>query len=213
MGNAIFSDRKWVLLFSDISCYTKINLDELKVHIMAYEIEIKVRLENMDTIINKLAQKGCVWISQNRQYDKIYSQKNKNINSEVIFMRIRHENNEDILNLKQIVDSTEVVEFESFIGSPDEIEKMINLIGFEEYITVDKIRLKGRLNDISICVDDVKRLGFFLEIEKIVKSKDECDRTKIMLQNLLISLGIGLEQICNKRYHTMLYELKQKKEE
>ena len=180
---------------------------------MAYEIEIKVRLENRDTIINKLAQKGCVWISQNRQYDKIYSQKNKNLNSEVIFMRIRHENNEDILNLKQIVDSTEVVEFESFIGSPDEIEKMINLIGFEEYITVDKIRLKGRLNDISICVDDVKRLGFFLEIEKIVKSKDECDRTKIMLQNLLISLGIGLEQICNKRYHTMLYELKQKKEE
>lgn len=54
------------------------------------------------------------------------------------------------------------------------------------------------------------QLGYFLEVEKIVENNKERNRTKKELQNFLLSLGINLEQICHKRYHTMLYELHNK---
>lgn len=125
-------------------------------------------------------------------------------------MCIRYEDNNNILTFKQILNDLEVIEFESLIGNPSEIAKMMPFLGFEEYVSISKIRMEGRLNNLSICLDKVDELGYFLEVEKIVEESKEREKAKKELQNFLLSLEINLEQICHKRYHTMLYELHDK---
>lgn len=177
---------------------------------MAYEIEYKVFLESKLDIINMLTNIGCIWGKKKRQYDQTYYKKEfTDANSEKeIFLRIRQEdNNNNILTLKQILNNMEVLEFESTIGNPDEIAKMIRLIGFEEYVTINKLRTEGKLNSFSICLDEVENLGEFLEVEMLVEDNCERETAKKEIQNFLLFIGINSEQICTKRYHTMLREL------
>ncbi len=179
---------------------------------MAYEIELKVSLEDKDFVLETLTKRGCNWEKSKKQYDKIYYKKDyTDFNSRKdIFLRIRYEDNNNILTFKQILNDLEVIEFESLIGNPSEIAKMMPFLGFEEYVSISKIRMEGKLNNLSICLDEVDELGYFLEVEKIVEESKERDKTKKELQNFLLSLEINLDQICHKRYHTMLYELHDK---
>lgn len=177
---------------------------------MAYEIELKVFLENKLDTISTLTNMGCIWGRKKRQYDQTYYKKDlMGAKSEKeIFLRIRQEdNNKNILTLKQIINNMEVLEYESTIGNPDEIAKMIQLIGYEEYVTINKVRTEGKLNNFTICLDEVENLGEFLEVEMLVE--DNCDRNaaKREIQKFLSSIGVNYKQICNKRYHTMLREL------
>lgn len=181
---------------------------------MAYEIELKVFLKDKDTIIDALTSRGCIWKEKTRQYDKTYCNKrltDVEPNNKDIFLRIRHEdNNNSILTLKKILNDTEVIEFESTVGNPEDISKMIQLIGFQEYVVINKIRMEGKLDEFLICIDEVEELGTFLEIEKVIEDDNKRDKTKKELQRFLLSLGIDLEQVCNKRYHTMIYDLHNK---
>ena len=180
---------------------------------MAYEIELKVLLEDKDVVLEALRKRGCIWEKPKRQCDKIYYKKDYTDlrTKKDIFLRIRNEDNNSILTFKQILNDLEVVEFESVIGSPSEIAKMIPFLGFEEYVSINKMRTSGKLNNLTICFDAVEDLGYFLEIEIIVEQNEERERAKQELQSFLLSLGISPEQICKKRYHTMLYELQNKR--
>lgn len=180
---------------------------------MAYEIELKVFLKDKDNIIKSLEKKGCIWYVEKKQHDKVFYKKEfaNNISTNDIFIRIRYENNNSILTLKQILNDTEVKEFESTVGNPNEIIKMFQLLGFKEYVKINKTRIEGKIKDFSICIDEVENLGSFLEIEKITEREDKRAEINLELQDFLLSLGISLEQICNKRYHTMIYELQKSK--
>lgn len=176
---------------------------------MAYEAELKVFITDKSFVFQKLTQMGCVWGKVKRQYDKIYCKKEEaSIQSEnyKLYLRIRHEENRSILTLKQILDQIEVIEYESAVENSCEVIKMIHLLGFEELVTVKKVRREGKLGDFSICLDEVEELGSFIEIEKIVENDQNRDKVKRELFEFLKQIGAGLEQICEKRYHTMIYE-------
>ena len=42
---------------------------------MAYEIELKVSLEDKDFVLETLTKRGCNWEKSKKQYDKIYYKK------------------------------------------------------------------------------------------------------------------------------------------
>lgn len=94
---------------------------------MAYEIELKVSLKDNDIIFETLSKRGCNWKKSKKQYDKIYYKKdNTDFNSRKdIFLRIRCEDNNNILTFKKILNDLEVIEFESMIENPSEIAKMM----------------------------------------------------------------------------------------
>lgn len=173
---------------------------------MAYEVEMKVYLENKEYVVNLLTNIGCSWEKEKVQYDRIFYK--KDMENQELFFRIRNENNVNyILTLKQILNEVEVVEFESSISDPNEVMKMILKIGFKEYVTINKSRMEGKVNNFSVCVDNVEGLGDFLEVEKIVLESCERDDAKRELEMFLFSLGIKTDRICKKRYHTMICEL------
>ena len=180
---------------------------------MAYEVEVKAYVQNKNTIVNKLSELGCQWKHKKKQYDVIYHNfQQRDISSQkAIFFRIRMESGKQkFLTMKQILSKTEVVEFESSIGNPKEITKMIETIGFKEYVIVEKERLEGTFENFLICVDKVKKLGNFIEVEKLVQDVSEMEVAGQQIQRFLQLLEIEPEQICDERYHTMLYELENK---
>lgn len=176
---------------------------------MSYEVELKVKIENYADMLEVLNQRGCIWEKTVRQSDRIYYQPSRQNTSgeRDLFFRIRSENGRHILTLKQILDSTEVVEYESLIGNEKEVEKMLYLLQFEDYVTVAKTRKTGAVGDITICMDEVDQLGCFMEVEKVVASDGEREKARKELNGFLEELGTGKGQVCDKRYHTMMREL------
>jgi len=181
---------------------------------MPYEIEVKASVDNLDIIKEKLSGRGCIWLKQIHQCDRIYSVYWTQINNEMrerVFLRVRSENGIDnILTFKCVLDSMEVVEHESTIGQPQEVIEIIKWLGFKEYAIVNKRRLVGKLNGYNICLDDVDELGCFIELERIADEESLRVSIKNSLQGMLASLGIDEKQICNERYHVMIHNLRKR---
>jgi predicted adenylyl cyclase CyaB len=73
-------------------------------------------------------------------------------------------------------------------------------MGLEKIITLEKERKEYTLGEFSICLDEIKNLGYFIEIESL--NDDQQD--KIELNELMKKFNISEEQIIHKGYVTML---------
>ncbi|MCC8089516.1 MAG: class IV adenylate cyclase [Rikenellaceae bacterium] len=175
---------------------------------MSYEVELKVKIDDYDSMEDALSRIGCVWEKTCRQADKIYYRPGRMEKKEeqTLFFRIRSENDKHILTLKQILDNTEVIEYESAVENRQDVENMLYLLGFEDYVTVIKTRKTGMADGITVCMDKVEELGSFMELEKVVALDEERESAREELRCFLNRLGVGMEQVCDKRYHTMMRE-------
>ena len=76
-----------------------------------------------------------------------------------------------------------------------------------------KRRIKTKLGDVEIVLDDVKDLGDFIEAEKIVSNENPEERKKIQseLCGLLETLGVAKEDLLvNQKYDIMLNDVYKK---
>ena len=180
---------------------------------MRKEIEVKVKISNIEKIKQKLLELGCVFSEPIIQdditfvdldygpYDEFQSGKN--------ILRIRKNNNKYLFTLKQPQkNELDVIERETEISDPDEFMEALFLMGYRKAVEIHKTRVKTKYNDYEICLDEVEGLGSFIEVEKIT---DDVDGEEIQKQ--LFEFLIGLEVDPNDRilngYDTLIY-LKQK---
>ena len=132
------------------------------------EIEIKLKVNNLEVIENKLRENGYVFSLPLHQYDIIYS---KNGSAEFqsakegdIILRIRRENNIIEFNLKQ-QKSNEMdnLEYETELKDQEAMDNILRTLGWFPEIEVKKVRRKGKLGNYEICLDQVDELGNFIE--------------------------------------------------
>lgn len=90
-------------------------------------------------------------------------------------------------------------EIEFGISDIDKAYDFLDTIGFKEWVTVEKTRIETTYQQFNLCIDQVKRLGDFVEIE--ILSEEE-NQTKFYEQKILevtkelgISTKIGLTMI------------------
>lgn len=105
-----------------------------------------------------------------KQHDIVYGQAGVADNAPgSIWLRIRTENDSrSLFTLKQQhKGGLDSIEHETVIGDAAEMSRIIPLLGFELYSDLTKTRQKAKYNGIEICVDDVERLGVFIEAEKV----------------------------------------------
>lgn len=81
------------------------------------------------------------------------------------------------------------IEHETEIADADELEKIIEHLGFVPYSDTTKTRQKAHLGDIEICIDSVEGLGDFAEAEKLTEEDVEYDVISAELWKLLEELG------------------------
>jgi adenylate cyclase class 2 len=179
------------------------------------EIEIKVKIDDKDKFKNKLKNLGCILSIPFKQEDYVFVSKDiigDNTGPGDIIIRIRKENGKNKLTLKQkkqnIVESKEI-EFE--VSDLKKAKDFILTLGYKEHVIVKKTRIKTSYKDYEICIDDVEKLGTFIEVEVMTDEEEKALHYEKEMMNFIKSLGISTIEKIDKRYDTLIYELENKK--
>ncbi len=151
------------------------------------------------------------------QHDVVYSLKGSRKEFESAqagdnIIRIRRMKDVAQLNLKQQCSAElDNLEYETEVKSPDETHNILQTLGWYPMVEVRKMRRKGKLGECEICLDEVEKLGTFVELEKL--TDDDADSEKIQEELLqeLESLGLSRNDKETIGYDTQIYHLEHKK--
>lgn len=175
------------------------------------EVEVKARLRDKEKIIDNLKEIGCVFKESCTQEDRVYV---RNIGSPTdylsndVFLRIRVKNSNKIFfaTKKRGVNNLDAaVEHEFEINSKKDMEYAIFLMGYKEALRVNKIRTVTHYSDSEICIDEVKELGNFIEMEKLTEEGDS-EIIQEELFKFLESVGIDRKDRVTSGYDILILE-------
>lgn len=176
---------------------------------MRREVEVKARVTNFEELKNKLVALGVSLSEPITQNDETFVDSNfgtydqfqpgKNI------LRIRESNGKYIFTLKQPrSNEMDCIERETVITDPQEFREALLLMGYKPAVEIHKVRIKAKYKDYEICLDDVKELGSFVEVEKITEDEN-ADEVQNELFSFLESLGVSKESRETHGYDTLVY--------
>ncbi len=177
------------------------------------EIEIKIKVKDLDKIQEKLKERGCVFSDPISQHDVIYS--NGGSANELqsskegdVFLRIRRMNDMSKLNLKQQRSSEmDNIEYETEIEDPEVMHNILFTLGWHPEVEVKKMRRKGKLGEYEICLDDVEKLGSFIEVEKLTNDDANPQEIREELFRVVESLDLSRSDEETRGYDTQIYFL------
>ncbi|MCK5149526.1 class IV adenylate cyclase [Candidatus Pacearchaeota archaeon] len=181
-----------------------------------FEVETKVKIKNIKDL--------------KRKVKKIANLKKKEIKKDNYFsltkkeypikaFRIRTNGKEHVVNFKKWVkkdwDKNIVVkeEFEFQVKNPEIFLALMKDLGFEQWINKTKnseIYSHKKYKKLTIELNNVKKLGDFMEIEYLAK-KNEINKAKKIIRKTLKQLEINPSQINNTGYTKMLWKIKNEK--
>lgn len=188
-------------------CYTR-----------AMEIEVKARLKNKATVIEKLTALGCEFSDIKTQDDIVWVKKTGTLEdflSNNVFLRIRIQNGNKVIMTakspkgKSGNESLVKHEHEVTVDSADEARNILALMGFHEAVRVIKKRQTAHYDGYEICLDDVEGLGSFIELEKIADDTAAAQIQEKMME-FLKGLGVATEDQAKKGYDILMIESKLK---
>ena len=90
------------------------------------------------------------------------------------------------------------------VDDPGSLEEILKSLGFSVAAVVEKRRVKYALEGATLCLDDVKGLGTFIEVELSAGDNWEGAKTQV----LDIMSRLGLNELIRKSYLELLAEKK-----
>ena len=180
------------------------------------EIEIKLRVNDLDALEKKLTDSGLVISKEITQDDMVYVPQDaidpfSNVKVGDIFIRIRKQNGTNTLTLKQQrgvgLDKTE---HETKIDDSEQMHQILLLMGWKPAAQVIKKRKKGKLGEYEVCLDAVEELGNFVELEKLADDNVDPEKIKKELFEALKPYGLTQKDEETKGYDILMYQLKNK---
>ena len=171
------------------------------------EIEAKFKLSNnttRDKLIAILESHLVAPISVKHQIDTVFLLPEQ-VDTPIIpgskIMRVRDvldpktgELQQSLMTLK-VEGQTKLAsdEYEFTVDDGDMARQMLTALGWQEVVTVDKIRLESKTEDYTICVDEVAELGLFIELEVLAEDDANTDNIQQQMYSFLKSLNIDGE--------------------
>jgi len=183
------------------------------------EIEIKLRVNDLDEVEERLKQQGCVLSEPISQHDTIYSLPSKSIRGDFgdtkeghIAVRLRKQSDDTIFNLKkQLTNEMDNIEYETKVEDGETMHQILQLLEWKPEVEVKKTRKKGKLGEYEICLDRVEELGNFIEIEKMTDDNADPEQARKELFEALKPFGLTEKDEETKGYDTQIYQLQNKK--
>lgn len=177
------------------------NYQEKRKASLNMEVEIKVKLKNLNSIKNKLLKLGAKLGKSKKQIDIFYKPKNKvrsTLKPGSFILRIRQSGKDKFLTFKALTSIKGVwEEYEVQIDNVREMQKIIEKLGLVKIFSLEKIRIPGRLEKFELNLDKVKELGSYMEIELIDK---DGIRAQNKIRELFLKLGVSENQLERRGY-------------
>lgn len=173
------------------------------------EIELKFRVQDNAKLKDKLKILNCDFSEVIEQNDTVYVENLDSIESVEgsIWLRVRKENGHTELNLKkQSSNLEESREIEFGVDDCEKAKSFLETLGYKKWVEVNKKRVYSKYQNYNLCIDEVERLGSFIEIELLVEENDERDYIE-ELKSVAIELGLNKDDIIRSHYDTMINEL------
>lgn len=121
-------------------------------------------------------------------------------------MRIRNQDGRFIFGMKQKPKNESIgIEHETIVENADELTKILDAIGFQPALFVNKKRQEYRLDQVTICADEIEGLGVFIEVEKLVDDESKAESELAILWDFLSTLGVKEEDKVKHGYDTLIY--------
>ena len=84
-------------------------------------------------------------------------------------------------------------EYEFAVDDGNVARQMLTALGWQEIVTVDKVRLESKTKDYTICIDEVAKLGLFIELEFLTEDGADVKNIQQQMCNFLKNLDIDGE--------------------
>ena len=81
-------------------------------------------------------------------------------------------------------------EYEFVVDDGNAARQMLTALGWQEIVTVDKVRLESKTEDYTICIDEVAKLGLFIELEVLTEDSVDVKNIQQQMRNFLKNLDI-----------------------
>lgn len=81
-------------------------------------------------------------------------------------------------------------EYEFVVDDGNAARQMLTALGWQEVVTVDKVRLESKTEDYTICIDEVAGLGLFIELEVLAEDDANANNIQQQMCNFLKNLDI-----------------------
>ena len=171
------------------------------------EIESKFKLsDNMtrDKLIAILESQFVVPASVKHQIDTVFLLPEQ-VDAPIIpgskIMRVRDVLNPETGELQRSLMTLKVEgqaklvsdEYEFVVDDGNAARQMLTALGWQEVVTVDKVRLESKTEDYTICIDEVAGLGLFIELEVLTEDSADVKNIQQQMRNFLKNLNIDGE--------------------
>ena len=173
---------------------------------MSVEVEIKLKIEDPEQLIEKLEGLGFIKGEQLLESDTYFTSENHDFVKLGEALRVRQIRNVDTDEISAVItykgkklDDRSMAREELELEIPDaEVGKtLLQRIGFYSVPVLEK-------NEMTACVDQVTGLGDYLELEIIVETEAEREGALQRIENVLVSLGHSMKDTTRHSYLSML---------
>lgn len=139
---------------------------------MTTEIEAKLKVDSLPEVEHKLGDLGARFLGEQLQTDYFFDDVNATLINADKCLRLRKQMVEKsescFLTYKGAKEKSNLKrrqEIESEINDADSIYKLLQALGYEQILIVEKIRRLWQLGNCEVALDRLPLLGDFVEIE------------------------------------------------
>jgi len=175
------------------------------------EVEVKARIPSIESVKATLERLGAEYQHTRHIVDKIYGRtedldENHKLVEGSFSGRIRAVNNVVKVQFKEILRGKGGLEFGDTVEDIETGNNFLTKLGYKEAFTIDKIRITYILDGFTICLDDVQKLGTFIEIE--VERDTSEGKDKVMQECIAMLSKVAPEaEIIKEKYGDLMQEL------
>jgi len=169
------------------------------------EVEAKAHLDEPERVITSIIELGGHEIYFTVQRDTYYRHPGRDFARTDEALRIREEEGRSFITYKGPkldADTKSREELEVPLVDPKDLGVLLLRLGFDPVAVVEKRRRGYLVGTLEVCVDEVKGLGHFLEVE--ARECEDLEEGKTRVLGLLDALG--LTRLERKSYLELLLE-------
>ena len=157
------------------------------------EVEIRAKIEDINLTRGKILSLDAKHIKTEKQTDKIFGRpddldENHKIIEGHFSARVRQKADKILVEFKEIRRTGAGLEFSSSVPRIEDGTYLLEKLGFKEAFTVSKTRELYKLGEFEICLDQVDKLGNYIEIEHSAKDGNQKEKAIEECENLLFKI-------------------------